>query len=178
MESLQRLLASSWSAKLLAVRKVAQENDGRKTPGIDGVVSTSDEDRVDLLKDGLSLRGLSPASLYVGSSSRRPTASCGPWASRCAVHTAPLHKEVRDSGGRARPRRNPIDQAPDRRDQQRRIGWRSSVMISGVSRIHRGPWGADWTPSRRPERHQAAIVETFTFNSAAATWAVQRPSPR
>src|SRR3954447_2906745 len=81
-------------------------------------------------------------------------------------------------GPRSRPRRNPIDQAPDRRDQQRRIGWRSLVMISGVIRIHRGPWGADWTPSRRPERHQAAIVETFTFNSAAATWAVQRPSPR
>ena len=35
MQSLQRLLASSWSAKLLAVRKVAQENGGRKTPGID-----------------------------------------------------------------------------------------------------------------------------------------------
>ena len=45
VESLQRLLASSWSAKLLAVRKVAQENDGRKTPGIDGVVSTTVEDR-------------------------------------------------------------------------------------------------------------------------------------
>jgi RNA-directed DNA polymerase len=60
MESLQRLLASSWSAKLLAVRKVAQENDGRKTPGIDGVVSTSNEDRVSLLKDGLSLRGYHP----------------------------------------------------------------------------------------------------------------------
>jgi RNA-directed DNA polymerase len=45
MESLQRLLASSWSAKLLAVRKVAQENAGRKTPGIDGVVSTSSADR-------------------------------------------------------------------------------------------------------------------------------------
>ena len=42
VESLQRLLASSWSAKLLAVRQVAQENGGRKTPGIDGVVSTSD----------------------------------------------------------------------------------------------------------------------------------------
>ena len=69
------------------------------------------------------------------------------------------------------PRRNPIGQVPDRRDQQRRIGWRSSAMISGVSRIHRGPWGTDWTPSRRPDRHQAAIVETFTFNSAAATWA-------
>src|SRR5262245_21289138 len=60
MESLQRLLASSWSAKLLAVRKVAQENDGRKTPGIDGVVSSTDEDRVNLLKDGLRLRGYRP----------------------------------------------------------------------------------------------------------------------
>ena len=60
VESLQRLLASSWSAKLLAARKVAQENDGRKTPGIDGVVSTTDEDRVNLLKDGLSLQGYRP----------------------------------------------------------------------------------------------------------------------
>jgi RNA-directed DNA polymerase len=60
MESLQRLLASSWSAKLLAVRKVAQENDGRRTPGIDGVVNTTDEDRVDLLKDGLRLQGYRP----------------------------------------------------------------------------------------------------------------------
>ena len=60
MESLQRLLASSWSAKLLAVRQVAQENNGRKTPGIDGVVSTTDEDRVGLLQDGLSLAGYRP----------------------------------------------------------------------------------------------------------------------
>jgi RNA-directed DNA polymerase len=60
MESLQRLLASSWSAKLLAVRKVAQENDGRKTPGIDGVVGISAEDRVGLLQDGLSLVGYRP----------------------------------------------------------------------------------------------------------------------
>ena len=60
VESLQRLLASSWSAKLLAVRKVAQENDGRKTPGIDGVVSTTDADRVNLLRDGLSLKGYRP----------------------------------------------------------------------------------------------------------------------
>jgi|SRR3990172_753640 len=45
MESLQRLLASSRAAKLLAIRKVGQENSGRKTPGIDGVVSKSDADR-------------------------------------------------------------------------------------------------------------------------------------
>ena len=61
VQSLQRLLASSWSAKLLAVRKVAQENGGRKTPGIDGVVSTSDKHRVRLLKDGLSLTGYRPS---------------------------------------------------------------------------------------------------------------------
>ena len=45
MESLQRLLASSRAAKLLAVRKVGQENSGRKTPGVDGVVSISDVHR-------------------------------------------------------------------------------------------------------------------------------------
>jgi RNA-directed DNA polymerase len=61
VQSLQRLLAASWSAKLLAVRTVAQENDGRKTPGIDGVVSTSDEDRARLLKDGLRLTGYRPS---------------------------------------------------------------------------------------------------------------------
>src|SRR5438552_10657336 len=61
VHALQRLLVSSWSAKLLAVRQVAQENGGRKTPGIDGVVSTSDEDRARLLKDGLRLAGYRPS---------------------------------------------------------------------------------------------------------------------
>jgi retron-type reverse transcriptase len=63
MAALQRLLTSSWSAKLLAVRRVAQENDGRKTPGIDGVVSTTDEDRVNLLRDGLRLQGYRPLAV-------------------------------------------------------------------------------------------------------------------
>ncbi|MCA9095778.1 MAG: reverse transcriptase N-terminal domain-containing protein [Planctomycetaceae bacterium] len=56
MESLQRLLASSRAAKLLAIRKIGQENSGRKTPGIDGVVSNSDRDRVRLFQDGLNLK--------------------------------------------------------------------------------------------------------------------------
>lgn len=60
MESLQRLLASSRAAKLLAIRKVGQENSGRKTPGIDGVVSESNADRERLLKDGLSLKDYVP----------------------------------------------------------------------------------------------------------------------
>ncbi len=61
MASLQRLLASSWAAKLLAVRKVGQENSGRKTPGIDGVASNSPKDRENLLKDGLSLKDYRPS---------------------------------------------------------------------------------------------------------------------
>src|SRR5438876_10840489 len=34
---LQKLLATSWSAKSLAVRRVTQENTGKKTAGVDGV---------------------------------------------------------------------------------------------------------------------------------------------
>ncbi|REJ69555.1 MAG: hypothetical protein DWQ31_04140 [Planctomycetota bacterium] len=60
MESLQRLLASSRAAKLLAIRKAGQENSGRKTPGVDGVVSKSDADRERLLQDGLSLKDYVP----------------------------------------------------------------------------------------------------------------------
>jgi RNA-directed DNA polymerase len=61
MESLQRLLVSSRAAKLLAVRKVGQENSGHNTPGIDGVVSNSEEDRIKLVQDGLSLKGYIPS---------------------------------------------------------------------------------------------------------------------
>jgi len=60
MESLQRLLASSRAAKLLAIRKVGQENSGRKIPGVDGVVSISDVHRERLFKDGLNLKDYVP----------------------------------------------------------------------------------------------------------------------
>ena len=36
---LQRLMMQSWSAKLLAVRRIAQDNRGRRTAGVDGVKS-------------------------------------------------------------------------------------------------------------------------------------------
>jgi RNA-directed DNA polymerase len=61
LESLQRLFVSSRAAKLLAVRTVGQKNSGRKTPGIDGVVSNSDEDRSKLVQDGLSLKDYIPS---------------------------------------------------------------------------------------------------------------------
>lgn len=55
---LQKLLIKSWYGKLLAVRKVTQDNRGRKTAGIDGVSELSLQERVKLA-DSLSLDGIS-----------------------------------------------------------------------------------------------------------------------
>src|SRR5260370_7121565 len=39
VHQLQRLLMQSWSARCLAVRKVTQDNRGKKTAGVDGIKS-------------------------------------------------------------------------------------------------------------------------------------------
>lgn len=49
VRKLQRLLMKSWSAKCLSVRKVTQDNQGRKTAGVDGVKSLSPEARLKLV---------------------------------------------------------------------------------------------------------------------------------
>src|SRR6266436_6643641 len=48
---LQKLLASSWSAKSLAVRRVTQENTGKKTAGVDGVKNLTPPQRLKLISD-------------------------------------------------------------------------------------------------------------------------------
>jgi RNA-directed DNA polymerase len=45
---LQRLLLSSWSARSLAVRKVTQDNRGKKTAGIDGIKCLGPDERLAL----------------------------------------------------------------------------------------------------------------------------------
>jgi len=45
---LQRLLTKSWYAKTLAVRKVSQDNQGKKTPGIDGVKRLRNNQKINL----------------------------------------------------------------------------------------------------------------------------------
>jgi len=47
--SLQKLLAASWRATSLAVRRVTQENKGKKTAGIDGVKSLTPPQRRQLI---------------------------------------------------------------------------------------------------------------------------------
>lgn len=49
VRSVQRLLLKSRSAKLLAVRRVSQDNLGKKTAGVDGVKSLTPEQRLELV---------------------------------------------------------------------------------------------------------------------------------
>ena len=46
---LQKLLISSKSARLLAVRRVTQDNQGKKTAGVDGVKSLTPKQRLALV---------------------------------------------------------------------------------------------------------------------------------
>ena len=48
---LQKLLLKSYSAKALAVRRVTQDNQGRKTAGVDGVKSLTPKQRLVLMSE-------------------------------------------------------------------------------------------------------------------------------
>ncbi|RMD68611.1 MAG: group II intron reverse transcriptase/maturase [Cyanobacteria bacterium J149] len=51
VRKLQKLLTNSWYAKLLSVRRVSQDNQGKKTAGVDGVKSLSPKNRLLLTKE-------------------------------------------------------------------------------------------------------------------------------
>jgi retron-type reverse transcriptase len=57
---LQKLLVRATSTKLLAIRRVTQENQGKHTAGVDGVVCATPEARLQLFQEGLSLMGYRP----------------------------------------------------------------------------------------------------------------------
>lgn len=46
---LQKTLMNSWAAKCLSVRRVTQDNQGKKTAGVDGIKSLSPEARLELV---------------------------------------------------------------------------------------------------------------------------------
>ncbi|AFZ49363.1 group II intron reverse transcriptase/maturase [Dactylococcopsis salina] len=56
VHKLQRLLLRSWCAKLLAVRRISQDNQGKNTAGIDGVKTLSPKQRLNLAEN-LTLTG-------------------------------------------------------------------------------------------------------------------------
>ncbi|NEQ11338.1 MAG: group II intron reverse transcriptase/maturase [Moorea sp. SIO4E2] len=49
VKKLQKTLIKSWSAKMIAVRRVTQENKGKKTAGIDGVKALTNKQRLALV---------------------------------------------------------------------------------------------------------------------------------
>ena len=57
VKNLQKLLVRATSTKLLAIRRITQENQGKHTAGIDGVVYDTPEARWTLFQEGLSLQG-------------------------------------------------------------------------------------------------------------------------
>jgi RNA-directed DNA polymerase len=50
VHKLQRLLMKSWGARCLAVRRVTQDNQGKKTAGVDGIKSLTPAARLHLVK--------------------------------------------------------------------------------------------------------------------------------
>src|SRR5216110_229033 len=50
VQKLQKLLTKSEAARLLAVRRVTQDNQGKKTAGVDGVKSVPPKQRLDMVE--------------------------------------------------------------------------------------------------------------------------------
>lgn len=76
VRKLQKTLMRSWSARLLAVRKVTQDNQGKVTAGVDGIKNLKPQQRLELAKS-LKLTGKSSPTLRVyipkpGKNEKRP----------------------------------------------------------------------------------------------------------
>jgi RNA-directed DNA polymerase len=57
VRNLQRLMLQSWSARCLAVRRVSQDNRGKRTPGVDGVANLTPKQRMALIEELRNLSG-------------------------------------------------------------------------------------------------------------------------
>jgi RNA-directed DNA polymerase len=72
---LQRLVMKSWAARCLAVRKVTQDNQGKKTAGVDGVKSLTPSQRLTLARTlHLSSKAMPVRRVYIpkpGTTERR-----------------------------------------------------------------------------------------------------------
>lgn len=73
---LQRLLTNSWYAKCLAVRRITQDNQGKKTAGVDGVKSLNPAERLELVdKVKMGTKPLPTRRVYIpkpGNNEKRP----------------------------------------------------------------------------------------------------------
>lgn len=76
VRKLQKTLIRSWSGRVLAIRKVTQDNQGRKTAGVDGVKSLTPSERMEMVPE-LKPKGKSQPTRRVwipkpGTNEKRP----------------------------------------------------------------------------------------------------------
>lgn len=76
VRKLQKLIRMSWSAKALAVRRVTQDNQGKKTAGVDGIKALTPKERFELIQK-LKINGKSSPTRRVwipkpGKDEKRP----------------------------------------------------------------------------------------------------------
>jgi hypothetical protein len=157
VKALQHLLTHSFSGKALAIRRVT-ENQGKGTPGVDREIWDTPEKKATALQ-ALRQRGYNPQPLrrvYIPKKNGKKRPLGIPiFRSYCTSSQEGLRIWGESE---LDPPRFLNGQSLERRDQQRRTGLRSSVMISGVNLIHQGPCGTARIPSSRPDLHQSAIV--------------------
>src|SRR5258708_29417056 len=76
VHKLQRLLMNSWAAKCLAVRRVTQDNRGKRTAGVDGVRNLAPSQRLNLARSmRLSSKALPVRRVWIpkpGRTEKRP----------------------------------------------------------------------------------------------------------
>lgn len=76
LRRLQKTMTRSWNAKLLATRTVTQDNQGKKTAGVDGLKSLTPQERFTLAgKLNLKQRPLPARRIYIpkpGKDEKRP----------------------------------------------------------------------------------------------------------
>ena len=80
VRTLQRLMINNRAAKLLAVRRVTQDNRGKNTAGVDGVSALAPEDRLELAEP--QGQGRSHARCAGSTFPNRGVKNSGPWAFR------------------------------------------------------------------------------------------------
>jgi hypothetical protein len=90
--NLQKLMVRSMSATLKAIRQGTQENNGKQTPGIDGVVCDTPQKRLELLHDGRRLKGYRPKPVQTVLYPQKP------WGTKTFRH--PYPEGSRDASAR------------------------------------------------------------------------------
>jgi RNA-directed DNA polymerase len=180
VKNLQKLLVRATSNKLLAIRRVRQENQGTHTAGIDGVGYDPPEARWRLFQEGLSRKGYKPnpvrrVSIPQDNGKQRPLGiPTGKDRVMQAIVTAALEPEwearfeANSYGFRAgRGTMDAIEAMQTTTHRQECRSWILDADISGCfDQIDHGPWLAKlpvFTPTVR-QWLKAGVVEVGFFS--------------